>query len=290
MLGKEQEAAEEIVEEEIAPLSTEELRDMFDSNAAVQDMKKQAIDYIQLEMHNNRDITQKNSKIGGVGYLPKTMAHPRNADGVPLSLLAQINFAEMPNLEEYPTEGILAIYIDYSDDVWGLDFDNPSNNAGFRVLYFEDIEAESYSVTEIKKMFEHLDQSEWIPVVSQEKRLVGRLEQNYPFTSREAFEEAFESNLDDFLDEQFGKYSDMMLDYMWDTYWPEGHKIGGHPLFNQEDPRTDSKYNKLLFQLDSDPIKDVVMWADSGTGLFFISEQDLKNKKFDDVHYSWDSL
>jgi len=271
-------------------LTTEELQRMFDSNAAVQEVKNQAANYIHLEMRNNRDITQKNSKIGGVGYLPKTMAYPRNNGGVPLSLLAQINFAEIPNLEGYPTEGILAIYIDYSDDVWGINLDNSRNNAGFRVLYFEDVDVKSYSVAEIKRIFEYVDQSEWIPVVSQEKRLIGRLEQDYLFASRDAFEEVFESTLDNFLYEQFGKYGDMMIDYVGGTYWPEGHKIGGYPLFNQDDPRIDNKYDKLLFQLDSDTIKGVVMWADSGTGHFFISEQDLKNRKFDDVHYSWDSL
>lgn len=45
-----------------------------------------------------------------------------------------------------------------------------------------------------------------------------------------------------------------------------------------------------LFQMDSDYGKenDFVMWGDAGVANFFISEEDLANKDFRDVLYSWD--
>lgn len=80
------------------------------------------------------------SKFGGYPYLPKNINYPSNSEGKFLQLLAQINFREIPPLENFPTQGILQFYIDGNDDLYGLDFDNPTNQDGFKVLYFEKIE------------------------------------------------------------------------------------------------------------------------------------------------------
>ena len=69
------------------------------------------------------------------------------------------------------------------------------------------------------------------------------------------------------------------------------HRIGGYPYFTQEDPREEnSKYDFLLFQLDSDYTDntDKVMWGDSGIGNFFINSERLKKLDFSDVLYNWD--
>lgn len=47
---------------------------------------------------SSEETTSTSSKIGGYGYLPTTIAYPLNPDKQPLSLLAQINFSEMPSL------------------------------------------------------------------------------------------------------------------------------------------------------------------------------------------------
>ncbi len=68
------------------------------------------------------------SKLLGRPYLPKGFEYPRDPDGKPLRLLAQINFADVPPLDDYPDEGILQFFI--SDElggydisqVWGLQF------------------------------------------------------------------------------------------------------------------------------------------------------------------------
>ena len=44
-------------------------------------------------------------------------------------------------------------------------------------------------------------------------------------------------------------------------------------------------YDTLLLQIDSE---DDIMWGDSGIANFFISEEDLKNKNFEDMLYNWD--
>ena len=65
---------------------------------------------ITLEPCGNLTLSQ--SKIGGLPYLPPDAEYPRNSYGQPLTLLAQINFAEMPPLPDFPTSGILQWFID----------------------------------------------------------------------------------------------------------------------------------------------------------------------------------
>ena len=80
-------------------------------------------------------------------------------------------------------------------------------------------------------------------------------------------------------------------DLINDTFYICGHKILGYPFFTQWDPREDDemyknkKYDTLLLQIDS--VGDI-LWGDSGVGNFFINEEDLKNKNFNNVMYTWD--
>lgn len=53
----------------------------------------------------------KDSKMYGMPYLPVGEKYPISKDGKPLKLLIQINLNEV-NLEGYPNEGILQIYIE----------------------------------------------------------------------------------------------------------------------------------------------------------------------------------
>ena len=61
-----------------------------------------------------------------------------------------------------------------------------------------------------------------------------------------------------------------------------GCKIGGVPLFTQQPVYTDMV---TLLQLDSEGI---VMIGDVGILHFFITEEDLKNKNFDEVVFQFD--
>ena len=56
--------------------------------------------------------------------MPKGFDYPVDPDGRPLSFLAQVNFADVPALPDYPNSGILQFYIsndeDYSKHIWGV--------------------------------------------------------------------------------------------------------------------------------------------------------------------------
>ncbi|SUC47705.1 Domain of uncharacterised function (DUF1963) [Providencia stuartii] len=71
-------------------------------------------------------------------YLPLGSDFPVDSDGIPLKLLAQINFAQMPPLENYPTTGLLQFFIG-GDDLYGADFDDLQTQNGFRVIYWDSV-------------------------------------------------------------------------------------------------------------------------------------------------------
>ena len=76
------------------------------------------------------------SKAGGTPYLPRDMAWPLDGEGGPLSLLAQVDCAGLSGLPDFPQTGLLQFWIAW-EDVCGVDFEDLTNTAGFRVLYHE---------------------------------------------------------------------------------------------------------------------------------------------------------
>lgn len=217
------------------------------------------------------------SKVGGVPYLPTGTDYPVDNEGKNLQFLAQINFAEMPALQGYPSQGILAFYIG-TDDLAGADFDNPLNQAGFKVIYFEEViqEVNQLQIREPSYTEDGPLQAEAIMSFS----LVDQIISIGDFK----FERILGENYQTFIENE----------EVYEAYQAEcaaqGHFLGGYPYFTQEDPRA---YNEtiqdyvLLFQLDSDDDAEIC-WGDVGVANFFIHPDDLKKRDFSRVAYSWD--
>ena len=87
---------------------------------------------------NDRPQTWQ-SKVGGNPYLPRNADYPRNTNGEPLTLLAQVNFAEMPPLPDFPSSGLIQFFVDETDYSLGVDYDNYTNTANYRVVYYPEI-------------------------------------------------------------------------------------------------------------------------------------------------------
>lgn len=69
--------------------------------------------------------TPYQSKIGGTPYLPKNAEYPHHIEKKhPLTLAAQINFAEVPHLPGFPEHSILQVFIDGLSYSMGWDFEN----------------------------------------------------------------------------------------------------------------------------------------------------------------------
>ena len=223
------------------------------------------------------------SKVGGQPYLPKGLDWPMAPDGQTLCFLAQINFAEVPALEPFPSKGIVQFFIN-DDDLYGMDFDDGENPDTFRVLFHpEVIEQESLLQTklpstdwEAELLPHHPDESYPLVFTIDEEVVPISDCQFYQFFGSEFFR-------------QFGENEWDVMGQLEKSIRSQGHKIGGYAYFTQDDPRRLEDPMILLLQLDSDERMDL-MWGDMGVGHFFIRKNDLAALDFSRVLYDWDCL
>ena len=232
------------------------------------------------------DLSLEESKFGHYPYMPIGFDYPKDAEGKYMYPLAQINFKEMAEAElpGYPTSGYLQFYISVSDDVYGLDFDNPQSQKNFRVLYFEESDIKEY-----KADFSFLDEvmeSGMSPV--HRPHSLNFIKKAEYIGMGDALYEAH-CAVDLFaVAGQYPSIKDDLEDALYENFRTSGHKIGGYAYFTQSDPRGyDERFKDhiLLFQLDSD---DHIMWGDVGVANFFIHPDDLAKKDFTKVMYNWD--
>lgn len=222
------------------------------------------------------------SKIGGKPYWPSNMDYPKSTTGDFLFFLAQFNFAEIPALEDFPTRGILQFFI-AADGMYGLDFDHPQTQNGFRVLYHADIAEDSALLERDFAFLSHIDQDTPLPPhasfalnFSKEEEWLGPPDYQ--------FDQVYSEN----LLASSGEDQDEVMDFFYELGSnSSGHKLGGYAFFTQTDPRDPAVPMQLLFQMDSDSDIDT-MWGDMGIANFFIRQEDLLALRFDRVLYNWD--
>jgi uncharacterized protein YwqG len=246
---------------------------------------------VEMTLTASKTLSLWQSKIGGLPYLPLNENYPVDANGNPLSLLAQFNFAEIPALAHFPDQGILQFYI-AADDLYGMNFDDQQQQSGFKVLYFDQVIEDA---SKLRQDFSALQFTE---------------DDYLPFSGQYAIE--FQATiqaitLGDFtfapkilgVDELYdyeaqftgGDFESDFIEPYEELISASGHRLGGYPYFTQTDPR---HYNEkiqdyiLLFQLDTDDAENEIMWGDSGVGNFFIHPEDLKKRDFSKVLYNWD--
>lgn len=248
------------------------------------------------------------SKAGGTPYLPRDMAWPLDGEGGPLSLLAQVDCAGLSGLPDFPQTGLLQFWIAW-EDVCGVDFEDLTNTAGFRVLYHETMDpsvtAEEVQAKRPPRPEDDYD-DDWGPVFvpcricpqPAVEQGMNTLDPRFPALFLEKWNKA---RPDLHLDHWWGLHSlvaDRLRDY--DATGQPGwtapfHQLGGYPYFTQYDPRP-GRYEDLdvvLFQLDSEMRDtgkggDLVLWGDCGVCNFFINREALKRRDFSRVAYTWD--
>lgn len=79
------------------------------------------------------ETTLFESKFGGHQYLPIDQEHPKDSNGQPMMLLAQLNFEEMPHIEYMPQNGMLQFFVSADDELFGADFDHPTDQKIFEL-------------------------------------------------------------------------------------------------------------------------------------------------------------
>jgi len=222
---------------------------------------------------NQLPLLLKQSKFLGTPFFPKSIEYPKNKHGKPLIMWAQLNFEEIPPLKNFPQKGILQFFLSpvFWDDI---------REGDFRVFYHEHLDQEV--ITDFSFLEPGLYEDCPINV---EHSLSFKKEVEYGSTEDIRFTPNFRGKT-------FYEFADTLTsdekEELTKAFYICGHKLGGYAYFTQTDPRDYDKNIRdhlLLLQIDTD---ENIMFGDAGVCNFFISEKDLKNRNFTNVHFNWD--
>ena len=239
--------------------------------------------HIETKIDNNMSLWQ--SKFGGFPYWPKDIEYPAGKDGEPMYLVAQINFNEIPPLEQFPKTGILQWFIT-GDGLYGLagyKFTDMVIQYGWKIVYFKEIEKFKKNIlTNFSFLPKPKELDPWPPVING-----CSLQFKKEYAPVACSDYQFKTNFGNPFD-FFDSIDTSLIDSYNTDYPASGHKIGGYADFAQVDPREPEwGYNTLLLQIDCEPSKGID-FGSAGVGHLFIKEQDLKKLDFTKVMYHWD--
>lgn len=263
------------------------------------------------------------SHLGGVAYLPHDGKYPMGDDGQMLWLCAQINFAQMPAMEDFPREGILQFFLsdfDYDGGFGLYTEEDETKQSQWKVCWYPKVDNTVTEAECIAKMPAPWNTEEELWRVPDEPlkmafQPVGQEGVNHEdFRFDILFAEALKKRLPKENPKEYMPYE------LWDET-PEnrehpnrkaleqiieqihcgGCKIGGYPRYEQDDPRLYeygdklSAWDMLLLQLDGDdftyPCGDIGNKAfislNGGTLNFLIRSEDLKKQDFSKVLAQW---
>jgi len=265
-------------------------------------IEQSKLEFVRVKAKQRRGTLPWQSKFRGQSYLPNGGEHPMDVKGRPLVLLVQINFADVPKLDGYPTSGILQLFISGEierEQVWGLvNYDEKTFNANryfsslqdqryYRVIFYSDIVADASRLTDSSPMTNAV-----LPVMEEAELSFERaIEHVSPDDYR--FKRVFGQEPGAFF-AQFGS----RMQSVWNEYAAFAQtrslaKIGGYASFVQRDPRSYKPTEDwlLLLEIQSSAPEDgvEVLWGDDGVGGLFIRREDLLKRDFSKVAYYWDN-
>lgn len=251
------------------------------------------------------DLSLEESKFGGFPFVPLGGAIPTNAEGSQLALLAQINCAQLPENNMYPSDGWLQIWC-LEDEMYGFCSDTIQPETNQKVLYIpagtqgeplERVEAmyQPYGDEECPLWFVDDQGAIWGMRLSFTHGQQGITYSDGRF--RDLFLDRWNKRYPEQAVENFYDLPDEIFENVVDIHdGPDcAHQLGGYPYFTQYDPRFEyrsseaTKYTELLFQIDSQFDTEWDMcWGDAGVRNFFISREDLEALDFSDLLYNFD--
>ena len=251
------------------------------------------------------DLSLEESKFGGFPFVPLGGAIPTNAEGSQLALLAQINCAQLPENNMYPSDGWLQVWC-LEDEMYGFCSDTIQPETNQKVLYIP-AGTQGEPLERVVAMYQ--------PYGNEECPLWFVDEQGAIWGMRLSFTHGQQG-----ITYSDGRFRDLFLD-RWNKRYPEqavenfydlpdeifenvvdihdgsdcAHQLGGYPYFTQYDPRYErdstelTKYTEVLFQIDSqfDTEWDLC-WGDAGVRNLFISRENLEALDFSDLLYNFD--
>lgn len=213
-------------------------------------------------------------KIGGPFFLLNgdtlLQQHPS------LFLLAQINFARIANIEGFPKKGILQLFMDGQDGMYGLDL------VGYKAIcrYYPD------TITNYQVVNPDYSQAILPFDYANQYQLIGKLASQHITMCDYRFDSMINKHCHDILEPSEIYFDDEFMDYLYENEEVFPCQISGYPSFAQNDIRSKKDDRDiLLFQLNS---VQGICFGDMGVCNFFISESDLVRQNFNNVWYNWD--
>ena len=247
----------------------------------------------KLTLHPEGPRGLLDSKVGGLPYWDSALPYPTDSQGNKMTLLAQLNFAQLGTEDPLPRAGMLQFFIG-QDDGFGIDFDQPDRQKNFRVVYHPEPDpALTLEQIQALELPTHVEADLCTPVIREAaftaEKTVGYMgpgDCRFEALFREAVRAVTGEDIGDKNEYQYFDKADR--DYFYDQLSTAGHRLLGYPFFPRE---PEGPYDTLLFQLDSDMAedrKDLVLWGDCGVGNFFINREDLLRRDFSRILYNWD--
>lgn len=251
------------------------------------------------------DLSLEESKFGGFPFVPLGGVIPTNAEGNQLALLAQINCAQLPENNMYPSDGWLQVWC-LEDEMYGFCSDTIQPETNQKVLYIpagtqgeplERVEAmyQPYGDEECPLWFVDDQGAIWGMRLSFTHGQQGITYSDGRF--RDLFLDRWNKRYPEQAVENFYDLPDEIFENMVDSHdGPDcAHQLGGYPYFTQYDPRYEfdsaelAKYTEVLFQIDSQfDTKWDLCWGDAGVRNLFISRENLEALDFSDLLYNFD--
>ena len=259
------------------------------TNKVLAQMDKETVKpFLRLKLTNEK-TSILGSKVGGIPYIPSKDAIPFDSEGMPLRMLAQIDCRSLSALPDFPQVGLLQFWIG-QDESLGL-----FTKGGSKVIWHETIDdqiTEEQVSTWLAELPQPSEES-WFPVESEYG--VSFTKDEEPMSMEDVhFEPIFVKKYNALTEsdpiEGIYDLSEEAYEIIEEKHIGEGHKIGGYPHFEQEDPREEkSKQTVLLLQIDSEYSEETpVEWGDAGVCGFFCTPENLKRRNFSKVLYNWD--
>ena len=247
------------------------------------------------------------NKLGGAFYIPADKQPPRNKQtGAELSLLAQLNFAQLPKMKDFPEDGLLQFFVDPDPVAFRNSF-HPTQQISWRVRFIPHSPSHSEipflngympavnTMTSVTTLpftpgsvlslaahdMPHLTAWEDFPFKAMLSRHCADLMPQNPTPEQVGLLRAARDMVKAALEPECkpGRMKDEFI------------QIGGHPTFKHPDPRNeDPRFPGirtpavLLLQIPSID-RWQLRWANEDVAHFFISRKDLRDKNFNNVMF-----
>ena len=237
--------------------------------------QRECIDIIATPLESNLlndPLEIQQSKFLGIPFLPRGLTYPKDIFKENMILLAQINFSEVPNLENFPQSGLLQLFISGSN--WYSDM--------YKIIYHDESDLQKEPIRDFS--FLKLNDYQESPISR-----IHSLTFNKSIDKGDVMDYQFdiEFNGKEFWDffEKLSKKEQIEVEEYFDS---SGHKIGGYSEFSQLDFREFEDELKNDVQLLQIGVDKHIMFGDGGVGHIFISEENLDKEQFDKAYFYWD--